>query len=185
MCGDPFNKMIIVSEVSKAYGTKVLFDSVSVKFSPGNRYGLTGPNGAGKSTFMKILTGDIEPSNRGTVSKPKRVGVLKQNQYEFDEERIIDTVIMGNVPLWDALRERNQICELSDISEVQMNRLGDLETVIADENGYMAEIDAADILRGIGIEEVNHTDLMKSLATDMKFRVLLAQAVFGDRKSVV
>src|SRR6185369_11194699 len=86
--------MIIVNEVSKGYGTRTLFDSVSVKFSPGNRYGLTGPNGAGKSTFMKILTGEIEPSNRGTVTRPRRVGVLKQDQFAYDKERIIDTVVM-------------------------------------------------------------------------------------------
>ncbi|MEP6756043.1 MAG: ATP-binding cassette domain-containing protein, partial [Chthonomonadales bacterium] len=183
--GDQSNQMIIVSELSKSYGTKVLFDNVSVKFAPGNRYGLSGPNGAGKSTFMKILTGEVEASNRGTVVKPRRVGVLKQNQFEFDEMRIIDTVIMGNAPLWEALAERNHICELSDISEEQMNRLGDLETTIADENGYMAEIDAADILRGIGIEESAHTDLMKTLATDMKFRVLLAQAVFGNPEALL
>src|SRR5579883_2188288 len=102
--------MISVNGVTKAYGTKTLFDNVTVKFSPGNRYGLTGPNGAGKSTFMKILTGDVEPSNRGTVTRPKKVGVLRQNQFEFDNERIIDTVMMGNATLWEALKERNELC---------------------------------------------------------------------------
>src|SRR3982750_2691447 len=99
--------MIVVSEVTKEYGSRTLFDNVSVKFSPGNRYGLTGPNGAGKSTFMRILTGEVEPSNRGTVSKPRKVGVLKQDQFAFDDKRIIDTVIMGNEPLWTALQERD------------------------------------------------------------------------------
>src|SRR5579859_8129517 len=102
--------MIIVNEVSKSYGLRTLFDNVSVKFTPGNRYGLTGPNGAGKSTFMKILTGEIEPSNRGTVSRPRKTGVLSQDQFAFDNERIIDTVLMGNKALWDALKERNDLC---------------------------------------------------------------------------
>jgi ATPase subunit of ABC transporter with duplicated ATPase domains len=172
--------MIIVNELSKSFGTKTLFDNVSVKFSPGNRYGLTGPNGAGKSTFMRILTGEVEASNRGTVVRPRRMGVLKQDQFAFDEVRIVDTVIMGNANLWEALNERNHLCELGDYSEKVLERLGELETVIADENGYMAEIEAADILRGIGLPEERHADLMKTLPTDMKFRVLLAQAVFGE-----
>ncbi len=172
--------MIIVQELSKSYGTKTLFDNVSVKFSPGNRYGLTGPNGAGKTTFMKIITGEVEPTNRGIVNKPRRMGVLRQDQFAFDEERILDTVIMGNGILWEALKERNSLCETGDYSEKVLEQLGELETAIADENGYMAEIEAAEILRGIGLPEERHTDLMKTLPTDMKFRVLLAQAVFGE-----
>src|SRR3954468_13207113 len=119
--------MIVVSEVTKEYGTRTLFDNVSVKFSPGNRYGLTGPNGAGKSTFMKILTGEIEPSNRGTVQRPRRIGVLKQDQFAFDDQRVIDTVIMGNELLWKALHERDQLCALPDLTPPQMDRLGELE----------------------------------------------------------
>src|SRR5437868_10708882 len=99
--------MITVNEVSKSYGGRTLFDNVSVKFSPGNRYGLTGPNGAGKSTFMKILTGEVEPTNSGAVTVPRKMGVLQQDQFAFDAERIIDTVIMGNPTLWYALQERN------------------------------------------------------------------------------
>ncbi|HLK59342.1 MAG TPA: ATP-binding cassette domain-containing protein [Chthonomonadaceae bacterium] len=177
--------MITVNEVSKSYGGRTLFDNVTVKFSPGNRYGLTGPNGAGKSTFMKILTGDIEPSNRGTISKPKKVGVLRQDQYAFDNERIIDTVMMGNPTLWAALKERNELCNASEFTDAMMERLGELEVIVADENGYMAEIEAADILRGIGLPDERHTDLMSSLPTDMKFRVLLAQAVFGDPQALL
>jgi ATPase subunit of ABC transporter with duplicated ATPase domains len=172
--------MIIVNEVSKSFGTRTLFDNVSVKFTPGNRYGLTGPNGAGKSTFMKILSGEIEPSNRGTIQRPKRVGVLRQDQFAFDQCRILDTVIMGNGRLWEALEERNRLCNQSEFTEAEMERLGELESVIADENGYMAEIEAADILRGIGLPVERHTDLMATLPTDMKFRILLAQAVFGN-----
>ncbi|MBC7528390.1 MAG: ATP-binding cassette domain-containing protein [Chthonomonadaceae bacterium] len=177
--------MISVNGVTKTYGGRTLFNDVNVKFTPGNRYGLTGPNGAGKSTFMKILTGDIEPSNRGTISKPRKVGVLRQNQNEFNENRIIDTVMMGNPALWSAMNERNQLCLLSDFTEAQMNRLGELESTVADENGYMAELEAADILRGIGIPDTQHYDLMETLPNDEKFRVLLAQAVFGDPEALL
>src|SRR5437667_3691647 len=134
--------MITVNSVTKSYGTRILFENVSVKFTPGNRYGLTGPNGAGKSTFMKILSGEIEPTNRGTIQRPKRVGVLRQDQFAFDDERIIDTVVMGNQTLWNALTERNRLCDAGDFSEAVLHRLGEMESIVADENGYMAEIDA-------------------------------------------
>lgn len=176
--------MIVVNEVTKAYGTRTLFDNVSVKFSPGNRYGLTGPNGAGKSTFMKILSGEIEPSNRGTISRPKRIGVLKQDQYAYDNERIIDTVMMGNEVLWSAFKERDMLCELPELTEEQMNRLGDLESIIADENGYMAEFESSEILRGIGIPDEQHENLMSTLPIDYKFRVLLAQALFAGPQAL-
>ncbi len=177
--------MITVNGLSKSYGAQTLFDNVTVKFTPGNRYGLTGPNGSGKSTFLKILIGDIEASNRGTVSKPKKVGVLRQDQFAFDKERILDTVMMGNPVLWEALRERNELCMASDFTEQMMERMGELESVVADENGYTAEVDAAEILRGIGIPDAKHSDLMSSLPTDYKFRVLLAQAVFGDPQALL
>ena len=177
--------MITVNQVSKSYGTRTLFDNVSVKFIPGNRYGLTGPNGAGKSTFLKILTGDIEASNRGTISRPKKLGVLRQDQNAFDDNRILDTVIMGNKTLWDTIQERDALCELPDLTDAQMERLGDLETTIADENGYMAEIEAAEILRGIGIPDAAHTDKMATLSNDFKFRVLLAQALFGGSEALL
>jgi len=177
--------MIIVNELSKGFGSRTLFDNVSVKFSPGYRYGLTGPNGAGKSTFMKILTGEVEATNSGTVSRPRKVGVLKQDQFAFDNERIIDTVIMGNDILWSAFKERDALCEIADLTETQMNRLGELEVVIADENGYGAELEAAEILRGIGIPDDEHENLMSTLATDYKFRVLLAQALFGEPEALL
>ncbi|HEY9680684.1 MAG TPA: ATP-binding cassette domain-containing protein [Drouetiella sp.] len=177
--------MITVNEVTKSFGTRTLFDNVSVKFSPGYRYGLTGPNGAGKSTFMKILSGQVEPSNRGIVSRPKKVGVLKQNQFAYDDERIIDTVIMGNDTLWQAFKERAELCELTDLTTDQMTRLGELESVIADENGYTAEFEAAEILRGIGIPDEQHENLMSTLPTDYKFRVLLAQALFGEPEALL
>jgi ATPase subunit of ABC transporter with duplicated ATPase domains len=177
--------MIIVNEVSKGYGSRTLFDNVSVKFSPGNRYGLTGPNGAGKSTFMKILTGELEASNAGTITRPRKVGVLKQDQFAYDNERIIDTVVMGNDILWQAFKERDALCEVENLTEEQMNRLGELEVIIADENGYTAEFEAGEILRGIGIEDDDHENLMSTLATDYKFRVLLAQALFGEPQAVL
>jgi len=177
--------MITVNEVSKSYGARTLFDNVSVKFTPGNRYGLTGPNGAGKSTFMKILTGEIEPTNRGTISRPRKTGVLSQNQFAYDNERILDTVLMGNNTLWQALKERNDLCNSTDFTDETMHRLGELESTIADENGYMAEIEVAEILRGIGIEDSRHADLMSTLPSDFKFRVLLAQAVFGGPEALL
>ncbi len=177
--------MITVNEVTKSYGARTLFDNVSVKFTPGNRYGLTGPNGAGKSTFMKILTGEIEPTNRGTVSRPRKTGVLSQDQFAYDNERILDTVLMGNGTLWKALEERNELCNATEFTDAAMHRLGELESTIADENGYMAEIEVAEILRGIGIEDSRHTELMSTLATDFKFRVLLAQAVFGGPEALL
>jgi ATPase subunit of ABC transporter with duplicated ATPase domains len=177
--------MIIVNEVSKGYGTRTLFDNVSVKFSPGNRYGLTGPNGAGKSTFMKILTGQTEPSNAGTITRPRKVGVLQQNQFAYDQERIIDTVVMGNTVLWSAFKERDALCEVADLTQEQMDRLGELESIIADENGYNAEFEAAEILRGIGIPDEENENLMSTLASDYKFRVLLAQSLFGGPEALL
>ena len=177
--------MITVQDVSKSYGTRTLFDQVSVKFTPGNRYGLTGPNGAGKSTFMKILTGDIEPTNRGTINRPRKVGVLSQNQNAFDAERIVDTVMMGNPTLWNALKERNELCEAEEFTDAMMERLGDLETKIADDNGYEAEMEATEMLRGIGISDDKHQDPMASLPNDYKFRVLLAQALFGGSDALL
>lgn len=134
---------------------------------------------------MKILTGEVDPTNRGTITRPKQVGVLKQDTFAYDKERIIDTVVMGNNTLWSAFKERDELCELPDLTEEQMLRLGDLESIIADENGYMAEFEAAGILRGIGIPDEEHENLMGTLATDYKFRVLLAQALFGGPQGLL
>lgn len=172
--------MITVQNVTKRYGSNILFESVNVAFSPGNRYGLTGPNGAGKSTFMRILTGDDDATNEGIVTRPKKVGILRQDQYAFDEMKIIDTVVFGNKILWNALQERDKLCEKSEHTDAEINRLTELETIIADENGYMAEFDASVILTGIGIPEDQHYELMTTLQSDYKFRVLLAQALFGE-----
>lgn len=172
--------MITVQNVTKRYGTNVLFEGVNVVFSPGNRYGLTGPNGAGKSTFMRILEGEDQATNEGIVTRPKKVGILRQDQFAFDNMRIIDAVIYGNKALWDAMQERDKLCEKSEHTDREIARLTDLETIIADENGYMAEYNAGEILSGIGIPEADHYELMSTLQTDYKFRVLLAQAIFGE-----
>jgi ATPase subunit of ABC transporter with duplicated ATPase domains len=177
--------MIVVDNVSMEFGTRTLFENVSVTFSTGNRYGLTGPNGAGKSTFMKILSGELEATNRGTVKRPRRVGVLKQDRFAYDAERIIDTVIMGNETLWNAFKERDALCEIPEPTAEQTTRLCDLESIIADEDGYTAEFKAAEILRGIGIADEQHENLMSSLPSDFKFRVLLAQALFGGPQALL
>jgi len=170
--------MLSVSNVSMRYGSKVLFEDVSVNFVSGRRYGLTGPNGAGKSTFMKILTGEIE-AQKGSVVRPRKFGVLSQDQFAFDAYRVIDTVIMGNRPLWAALEERDRIYEKPEMTDADGMRLGELEGVIGDEDGYTAESDAAILLQGLDITEDLHERKMSELQGGQKVRVLLAQALFG------
>src|SRR5215469_4106754 len=160
------------------YGAKILFEDVSTTFLSGRRYGLTGPNGAGKSTFMNILTGDLEPQ-KGSVVRPKRVGVLSQDQFAFDEYRVVDTVIMGNRPLWAALSERDTLNAKSDLTDEDGMRLGELEGTIAENDGYSAESDAAVLLDGLDIPESLHDRRMSELQGGQKVRVLLAQALFG------
>jgi ATPase subunit of ABC transporter with duplicated ATPase domains len=176
--------MITVANVTKQYGSKLLFENVTVSFSDGYRYGLTGPNGAGKSTFMKILYGE-EESSTGHISVPKKLGVLRQDQFKYDNYRIIDTVLMGNETLWAALEERETIYAAPDITDEMGMRLAELEMVVAEENGYVAEQEASEILEGIGISEEKHTSPMSSLPTDLKFRVLLAQALFGGPEALL
>src|SRR5665213_2093877 len=160
------------------YGAKILFEDVTTVFQPGRRYGLTGPNGSGKSTFMKILTGELEPQ-KGDVVRPKRVGVLSQDQFAFDAYRVIDTVIMGNKPLWAALEERDNLYAKTDLTDEDGMRLGELEGVVAEHDGYSAESDAAVLLDGLDITEDLHDRKMSELQGGQKVRVLLAQALFG------
>ena len=140
--------MISVSGVSMRYGSKVLFEDVTTTFSSGRRYGLTGPNGSGKSTFMKLLTGDLDPQ-RGTVASPRKLGVLRQDHYAFDQYRVIDTVIMGNARLWAALAERDALYARPDMSSEDGMRLGELEGIVGEEDGYSSEADAAVLLQGV------------------------------------
>src|SRR5580658_5089417 len=171
-------QMLSVSNVTMRYGSKILFEDVSTAFIPGRRYGLTGPNGAGKTTFMRILTGELEPQ-KGTVVRPRKLGVLRQDQFAFDAYRVIDTVIMGNKPLWAALEERDRIYEKPEMTDDDGMRLGELEGVIGDEDGYTAEADAAILLDGLDIPEAIHERKMGELQGGQKVRVLLAQALFG------
>jgi ATPase subunit of ABC transporter with duplicated ATPase domains len=176
--------MISVSNVTMRYGSKVLFEDVSVSFVPGRRYGLTGPNGSGKSTFMKILTGELE-AQKGSVVRPRKFGVLRQDQFAFDSYRVIDTVIMGNKGLWAALEERDRIYEKPELSDADGMRLGELEGTIGDEDGYTAESDAAVLLDGLDIPEDVHERKMGELQGGQKVRVLLAQALFGKPEALL
>jgi ATPase subunit of ABC transporter with duplicated ATPase domains len=176
--------MISVSNVTMRYGSKLLFEDVSVTFTTGRRYGLTGPNGAGKSTFMKVLTGEID-AQKGSVVRPKKIGVLKQNQYEFDAYRVIDTVIMGNKALWAALEERERIYEKPELTDEDGSRLGELEGIVGDEDGYEAESNAAVLLQGLDIPDEVHERKMSELQGGQKVRVLLAQALFGNPEALL
>jgi ATPase subunit of ABC transporter with duplicated ATPase domains len=177
-------QMIAVSGVSMRYGSKILFEDVTTTFSAGSRYGLTGPNGAGKTTFMKLLTGELDPQ-RGTVSRPRKLGVLRQDQYAFDNVRVIDTVIMGNRRLWDALAERERLYAKADMSDEDGMRLGELEGIVGEEDGYGAESDAAVLLQGLDIPDELHERTMAELQGGQKVRVLLAQALFGDPQALL
>ena len=163
------------------FGARVLFEDVSTTFFAGRRYGITGPNGAGKSTLMKILTGEIEPT-KGDVTRPKKLGILSQDQFAFDEYRVIDTVIMGNRPLWKALQEREILYAKphEELTDADGMRLGELEGIVGEEGGYTAEADAAILLDGLGMEEPLHERKMSELQGGQKVRVLLAQALFGS-----
>jgi ATPase subunit of ABC transporter with duplicated ATPase domains len=176
--------MISVSGVSMRFGSKILFDEVTTTFSRGRRYGLTGPNGAGKSTFMKLLTGESDPQ-RGTVVRPPKLGVLRQDQYAFDRYRVLDTVIMGNHRLWSALVERDALYEKPEMSNEDGMRLGELEGIVGEEDGYSAESDAAVLLQGLDIADALHERKMSELQGGQKMRVLLAQALFGHPEALL
>jgi ATPase subunit of ABC transporter with duplicated ATPase domains len=176
--------MISVSDVTMRYGSKLLFEEVSTQFIAGRRYGLTGPNGAGKSTFMKILSGELDPQ-KGNVVRPKKLGILRQDQYAFDAYRVIDTVIMGNKGLWKALDERDAIYEKSELTDEDGMRLGELEGIVGEEDGYTAESDAAILLQGLDIPDEFHERKMSELQGGQKVRVLLAQALFGKPQALL
>jgi len=173
--------MISVNNLSLQFGKRVLFDEVNLKFLNGNCYGVIGANGAGKSTFLKILSGELDPTRGKVVMDPgKRMAVLKQNHHEYDEVSAIDTVMMGHQKLWNLMQEKDAIYARPDFSEADGIRASELEHDFSEMNGWNAQSDAAALLSGLGIHEEDHFKLLKELSGHMKVRVLLAQAIFGN-----
>ena len=173
--------MISVNNVSMRYGARLLFDDVTCTFMAGRRYAISGPNGAGKSTLMRILAGELEPS-KGNVSRPQKLGVLSQDQFAFDDYRVIDTVIMGNAVLWETLQEREALYAKphEELTDADGMRLGELEGLVGEEGGYTAESDAAILLDGLDVPAELQQRKMRELQGGQKVRVLLAQALFGN-----
>ncbi|MFN5055854.1 MAG: ABC-F family ATP-binding cassette domain-containing protein [Bacteroidota bacterium] len=173
--------MISARNITLAYGKRVLFDEVNINFVKGNCYGVIGANGAGKSTFLKILSGEIEP-NKGFVdiTPGERMAVLNQNQFQFDEKTVLSTVLMGHKKMWEITQEREKIYAKEDFSEEDGIRAGELEAEFGEMGGYTAESDAATLLSDLGVTEQFHQTLMKDMPSNMKVRVLLAQALFGN-----
>ena len=175
--------MITLNSVTKKMGTRLLFEDVTVTFNEGCRYGLTGPNGAGKSTLLKIIMG-LEEATSGSVSLPRKIGFLKQNIEDFAGEKVIDTVIMGNKRLWDTLVERDHLYSEEMTDEVGI-RLGELEEIIGEEDGYSAESSAEVLLEGMGISSDMWHQKMGTVPNDIQFRVMLCQALFGDPPALI
>ncbi len=173
--------MISARNITLAYGKRVLFDEVNINFIKGNCYGVIGANGAGKSTFLKILSGEIEP-NKGTVeiTPGERMAVLKQNQFEFDDCTVLNTVLMGHKRLWEVMHERDAIYAKADFTEEDGMKAGELEGEFGEMGGYEAESNAGSLLSSLGVKEDMHQSLMKDIPSNFKVRVLLAQALFGN-----
>ena len=173
--------MISASNVSLQYGKRVLFDEVNVNFTPGNCYGIIGANGAGKSTFMKILSGDIEPTKgRVNILPGMRMSVLKQNHNEFNESTVLDTVLMGNKRLFQIMKEKDAIYAKTDFTDADGLRASELEGEFAEMNGWNADSEAAELLTNLGVMPVQHTKQVKELSGKEKVKTLLAQALFGN-----
>ncbi len=173
--------MITVSDVSLQFSDKKLFEEVNLKFNPGNCYGLIGANGAGKSTFLKILSGEIEPSQgHVSIGDDKRLAVLKQDHFAYEDNVVLDTVLMGHDKLYQVLKEKDAIYLKEDFSDEDGIRAAELEGEFAEMNGWEAESDAAILLTGLGVKEELHTQKMSALKNDDKVKVLLAQAIFGN-----
>ncbi|SUE33264.1 ABC-F family ATP-binding cassette domain-containing protein [Rikenella microfusus] len=172
--------MITVSNLEVQFGKRVLFKDVNLKFTPGNCYGVIGANGAGKSTFLRVLSGEVDPT-RGNVSfgPGERLSVLKQDHFEFDNHTVLDTVLMGHQPLWEIMQEKNALYAKEDFSDEDGIKAAELEEKFAEMEGWNAESDAAELLSGLGIKESLHYSLMGDLNAKEKVRVLLAQALFG------
>lgn len=176
-----YRAMISINNVTLAYGKRVLFDEVNITFTKGNCYGIIGANGAGKSTFLKIISGEIEP-NKGTVdiTPGERMAVLAQNQFAFDEYTVLQTVMMGHKKMWEIMHEKDALYMKEDFSEADGIRAGELEHEFGEMGGYTAESDAATLLSELGVKDDSHQILMKDLSQNLKVRVLLAQALFGN-----
>lgn len=173
--------MINISNLSLRYGKRVLFEDVNLKFTSGNCYGIIGANGAGKSTFLKIISGDVDPTTGSVSFTPgERMAVLKQDHYAFDEFTVIETVMMGHKELYDIMKEKDAIYLKEDFSDADGERAGELESLFAEMNGWNAESDAATLLSNLGINEEFHYKYVKELDGNQKVRVLLAQALFGN-----
>ncbi|RPF10379.1 ATPase subunit of ABC transporter with duplicated ATPase domains [Vibrio crassostreae] len=173
--------LISTANITQQFGAKPLFENISVKFGEGNRYGLIGANGCGKSTFMKILSGELEPSAGNVSYDPnERVAKLNQDQFAYEEFTVIDTVIMGHKELWAIKQERDRIYSLPEMSEEDGMKVADLEVQFAEMDGYMAEAKAGELLLAVGIEESMHFGLMSEVAPGWKLRVLLSQVLFAD-----
>jgi ATPase subunit of ABC transporter with duplicated ATPase domains len=172
--------MITVSNLSLRYGKRTLFEDVNLKFTQGNCYGIIGANGAGKSTFLKIISGEIDPSSGSYSFSPgERMAVLKQNHYEFDDVSVIETVLMGHKEMYAVMKEKDAIYLKEDFTDKDGERAGELENIFAEMDGWNAESNAATILSNLGIKEDLHYKLLKELDGNQKVRVLLAQALFG------
>jgi ATPase subunit of ABC transporter with duplicated ATPase domains len=173
--------MISVNNVTLAYGKRVLFDEVNTSFTKGNCYGVIGANGAGKSTFLKIISGELEP-NKGTVSisPGERMAVLAQNQFAFDEITVLSTVLMGHEKMWKIQHQKDALYAKEDFSEADGIKAGELEEQFGEMGGYTAESDAATLLSELGVKDELHQILMKDISANLKVRVLLAQALFGN-----
>jgi len=175
------NTVLVTSNVTMQFGSKPLFENISVKFGGGNRYGLIGANGSGKSTFMKILGGDLEPTLGNVSLDPnERIGKLRQDQFAFEEFSVLDTVIMGHAELWEVKQERDRIYGLAEMSEEDGYKVADLEVLYGEMDGYSAESRAGELLLGVGIPVEQHYGPMSEVAPGWKLRVLLAQALFSD-----
>ena len=173
--------MLSVNNLSLQFGKRILFDEVNVKFVQGNCYGIIGANGAGKSTFLKILTGDQDPTTGRTELEPgKRIAFLKQNHFEFDKIQVLQTVIMGHKRLYEIMVEKDTLYAKEDFTEADGMKTAELEGEFADLEGWNSETDAATLLSNLGIDEAKHYLLMEDLSNDLKVRVLLAQALFGN-----
>ena len=173
--------MISTSNVSLRFGKKALFEDVNIKFTPGNCYGLIGANGAGKSTFLKILTGELEPTSGEVIITPgERLSFLKQDHFQYDEYTVLDTVIMGNARLYEIMKEKDAIYMKEDFTDEDGIKASELEAEFADMDGWNAESDAATLLNGLGVDTEFHYSLMKDLNGTLKVKVLLAQALFGN-----